>query len=193
MGKSKELQLAIQAAKAAGDYLRKETTVQVDSAEGKDIKLSSDKKSEQIIMDILEESNLPILSEEYGLKGKTGTEYWIVDPLDGTVNYYKGFREMACVSIALWREDRPVLGVVYRFMVDELFYGEEGYGAYLNDQPIHTASVREVPKAVIATGFPVNRTYGTESLMRFIRQVQCFKKIRLLGGGSDYECLCSMW
>ena len=58
--------------------MRKETAVQVDSAEGKDIKLSSDKKSEQIIMDILEESNLPILSEEYGLKGKTGTEYRLI-------------------------------------------------------------------------------------------------------------------
>ena len=121
---SKELELAIRAAKEAGNFLKQREDIHVDALEGKDIKLSSDKMSEKIIMDILQESEISILSEEFGFKDEKSKFCWIIDPLDGTINYYRGMDEMACVSIALWKEDRPILGVVYRFMCDELFYGE---------------------------------------------------------------------
>lgn len=181
MENSKELDLAIKAAKAAGEFLAKRENVHVEMLEGKDIKLSSDKMSEKIIMDILREGGLPILSEEYGRTEESGNEYWIIDPLDGTINYYKGLDEMACVSIALWRDNRPSVGVVYRFIQDELFYGEEGKGAYLNGQPINPSDIREISQAVLATGFPVKRSYDTDSLTAFIKQVQDFKKVRMLG------------
>lgn len=182
--KSKELELAIIAAKKAGDFLKKREGIHVDGSEGKDIKLSSDKLSEKIIMDVLKESGIPILSEEYGFKGESGKCCWIVDPLDGTINYYKGMDEMACVSVALWKEDRPVLGVIYRFMRDELYYGEENAGAYMNDAPIHPSDVRRTDDAVMATGFPVKRAYDTESLSQFVKQVQYFKKVRMLGAAA---------
>lgn len=181
---SKELELAIRAAKCAGEYLKKRESIHVDALEGKDIKLSSDKMSEKIIMEILEESGISVLSEEYGFKGADKDSYWIIDPLDGTINYYKGFDEIACVSIALWRNHRPVLGVVYRFVMDELFYGEEGYGAYLHGQPISPSKITETSQAVMATGFPVKRAYDTESLSQFVRQVQHFKKVRMLGAAA---------
>ena len=122
MEKSEYLSLAIRAATEAGNFLKKREGIHVDALEGKDIKLSSDKMSEKILMDILEESGLPILSEEYGFKGEEGSQCWIIDPLDGTINYFKGMDEMACVSVALWRDGRPVLGAVNRFMKGELFY-----------------------------------------------------------------------
>lgn len=181
MQKSKELEFAIQAVKAAGAFLKKREGIHVDMLEGKDIKLSSDKMSEKIIMDILEKSSIPILSEEYGFKGEDSECYWIVDPLDGTINYFKGMDEMACVSVALWRKDKPVLGAVYRFMTEELFYGEEGLGAFLNDVSIHPSCIQETGQAVMATGFPVKRAYDSESLTQFVKQVQNFKKVRMLG------------
>lgn len=184
MNKSAELQLAIQAAKEAGEFLKKREDIYVDALVGKDIKLSSDKMSEKIIMDILEESGIPILSEEYGFKGQEGRKCWIIDPLDGTINYYKGMDEMACVSIALWIDDKPILGVVYRFMRNELFYGEEGLGAYLNDQYIKPSDIKCTEHAIMATGFAVKRAYDTESLMQFVKQVQHFKKVRMLGAAA---------
>lgn len=181
---SKELELAMKAAKTAGEFLAKRENIRVDAMEGKDIKLSSDKMSEKIIMDILEESGIPILSEEYGFKGEKSNVCWIIDPLDGTINYFKGMDEMACVSVALWKDDKPVLGAVYRFMKDELFYGEEGVGAFLNGEAIKTSDICETGQAVMATGFPVKRAYDTESLTQFVKQVQNFKKVRMLGAAA---------
>lgn len=181
---SKELELAIRAAKEAGNFLKQRKDIRVDVLEGKDIKLSSDKMSEKIIMDILDESGIAILSEEYGFKGEESKLCWIIDPLDGTINYYKGMDEMACVSIALWKEERPVLGVVYRFRKEELFFAEEGFGAFLNDIPITTSDIMLTEQAVMATGFPVKRDYDTESLTLFVKQVQNFKKVRMLGAAA---------
>lgn len=181
---SKELECAKKAARLAGEYLKKREGIQVDSLEGKDIKLSSDKMSEKIILDVLKESEIPVLSEEAGFKGKAGELCWVVDPLDGTINYFKGLVDFACVSIALWQKDRPVLGVVYRFMMDELFYGCEGEGAFLNGDKIVPSNIKETFQAVMATGFPVRRSYDTESLTKFVKQVQCFKKVRMLGAAA---------
>ncbi len=175
------LDLAIKAAQEAGNYLKKHEPVHVDSMEGRDIKLSSDKKSEQTIMGILKESGIPILSEEYGFMGNHGDTYWIVDPLDGTINYYKGIDELACVSIALWKDGCPVLGVVNRFAKDELFYGSSTEGAYLNSERIYTSDIKVTQQAVMATGFPVKRSYDNDSLISFVKQVQNFKKVRMLG------------
>lgn len=181
---NKELELAKEAAKAAGSFLKRRENICVDALDGKDIKLSSDKMSEKIIMDILKKSNLPVLSEECGFQGEEGELCWIVDPLDGTINYFKGLDEFACVSVALWQKDRPVLGVVYRFMADELFYGCEGNGAYLNGERVRPSGVRETSQAVMAAGFPVKRSYDTESLGAFVKQVQRFKKVRMLGAAA---------
>lgn len=181
----KEMELAKRAAKSAGDFLKKREHIHVDTAQGKDIKLSSDKYSEKIIIDILKESGIPVLSEECGIiYGETNEYLWIVDPLDGTANYWKGLKELSCVSVALWKGSEPVLGVVYRFSAGEFYYGAAGYGAYLNGVPIHTAEVQKTEEAVVATGFPVHRDYSTKGLSAFVKQVQHFKKIRMLGAAA---------
>ena len=129
----KELDLAIRAATAAGEVLKKRENISVSSAEGKDLKLSTDKESEGVIVDLLRtESVYPVLSEECGSVGEADQSgyRWIVDPLDGTVNYYRNIPELSCVSIALWRGDTPVLGVINRYAVDELYWGAAGSGGY---------------------------------------------------------------
>lgn len=181
----KELEIAKSAAIKAGKYLKEYTNIHVDDTKGKDIKLSSDKNSEKILIQELELTSIPILSEECGLVNRTESEYcWIIDPLDGTANYWKGMKEFACVSVALWKSGEPIVGVVYRFELDELYFGVVGEGAYCNGQVIYTSSVGDTKNAVIATGFPVHRNYSTESLAKFIRQVQKFKKVRMLGAAA---------
>ncbi len=182
-----ELELAISAAKAAGEILSARCNVTVDSAEGKDIKLSADKNSEKKVIEILQTgSKYPVLSEECG---KVGTDdnsglHWIVDPLDGTANYFRGATELTCVSIALWKDNEPVLGVIYRYATDEMFYGVVGEGAFCNGKEIHTSDVTDVSKAFITTGFPVHRDYSDESLSKFIHTIQHFKKVRMLGAAA---------
>lgn len=181
--KTEELmQFAKRAAVKAGEFLKSNQNLTVDSSVGKDIKLATDKNSEKIIFEILKPSGIPILSEEYGiLKADDDELMWIVDPLDGTANYRKGMRELTCVSVALWKNGKPLLGVINRYENGELFSGTVGMGAWLNDIPIHTSDVADVKSAMLATGFPVGRSYDSESLKGFISQIQRFKKIRMLG------------
>ena len=177
----KELQAAKDAAREAGLYLNKRDCIHVDSNNGKDIKLSADKESERIIISSIESFGYSILSEEYGLIDKGTKICWIVDPLDGTMNYYKGLVDLSCVSIALWNDNIPILGVVYNYRKDELFWGLEGQGSFLNGNVITPSKVRDLSQAVLGTGFPLNREYDDESLMAFIKDIQRFKKIRMLG------------
>lgn len=183
-----ELFLAKTAAIEAGKCLKKKNCMVINSKEKKDLKTEADKISEQIILEKLNGTGYSILSEEIGMIERNEDYCWIIDPLDGTVNYIKGIHEYACVSIALYKHTQPVLGVVYRFMVDELFYGIVGKGAYKNDRPIFPSTEQKVEQAVMATGFPVRRNYSTESLISFIRKVQCFKKVRMLGAAAIMSC-----
>lgn len=179
-----ELNIAIEAAIKAGEFLNKREQIHIDEEVDKDIKLSSDKKSEQIILDILAKTNIPILSEECGFKGNSNEFCWIVDPIDGTANYLKGLDELVCVSIALWKNNEPILGVVNQFKKNNVFFGIVGEGAFLNGKKIFPSSAQNTSQAILATGFPVKRSYTTDSLFTFIQQIQEFKKIRMLGSAA---------
>lgn len=180
-----EYALALEAAIHAGKYLGTLGQATVDSQEGRDIKLAADRRSEELIIDVLRPTGIPILSEERGsVGGNQGSRKWIVDPLDGTANFWKGMRDLACVSVALWEDGQPILGVVNRFWTQELYGGVMGKGAWRNGQPIHTSAVPHRKDAVLATGFPVGRDYGTDSLAAFVGKVQGFKKIRMLGAAA---------
>lgn len=180
-----ELKLAKEAAGKAGDILKKKGKMEIDSEIGKDIKLNSDRMSEKVIVDILKETKYPILSEEMGLLEGNDKEYlWIIDPLDGSANYWKGMSELCCTSIALWKNGRPMLGVINRFFVGELYYGVVGMGAWKNECKITTSDTAYPSKAVLATGFPVYRDYSENGLKGFIRDIQNFKKVRMLGAAA---------
>ncbi len=87
---------------------------------------------------------------------------WLIDPLDGTTNYAHRYPHFA-VSIALEHRGRPVMGVVYDPMRDELFVGVDGGGATLNGQPIHVSETKELIASLVASGFPYDLTMRTES------------------------------
>jgi len=184
----KNLTIAIQAAKEAGHKLKKEfdTTVKINSSIGRDIKLQSDLDSEEIIIDILNnESEISILSEELGFFEKSNEDnyQWIVDPLDGSLNYSRSIF-INCVSIGLWKGRSPVLGVIYDFIHDELLTGVVGETATLNGLPVTTSDIIKKDSSVICTGFPVHSDFSEEALNKFILEVQNFKKVRLLGSAA---------
>ncbi|MDR1241578.1 MAG: inositol monophosphatase [Deltaproteobacteria bacterium] len=182
---SEHLDIAVRAAKASGRFLRGLTDVEAASAKGKDIKLHADKESERILLSRLQGAGIPILSEESSEKFEcSGGLCWIIDPLDGSYNLFKGLRELCCVSVALWDDGKPVLGVVYRFATGDLYTGVPGKGAFLNGTPIHASAVTDISQASLATGFPVGSDFSRAALLERCALFARFKKIRMLGAAS---------
>lgn len=93
-----------------------------------------------------------ILAEESEHVRTDSEEIWIIDPLDGTVNYAHGFPTFS-VSVAFAVNWRIEVGVVYSPYSDELFYAERGRGAFLNGERIVVSEVDELSRALLATGF----------------------------------------
>lgn len=94
-----------------------------------------------------------IISEEVGEISTPSSYKWIIDPIDGTVNFAHGI-PICCVSIALVHEDKPIMGAVYNPMMNEFFFAEKGNGAFLNDAPISISAKSDFRKACLVTGFP---------------------------------------
>jgi myo-inositol-1(or 4)-monophosphatase len=107
---------------------------------------------------------------------------WIIDPLDGTVNFAHGF-PMFCVSIAFEAEGLLEYGVIYDPLRDELFEGRRAGGAFLNGQPIRVSKVDRMERALIATGFPYDiRERVPETVARLGRMLARTQGVRR--GGS---------
>lgn len=100
-----------------------------------------------------------ILAEEGGGTSRSGEWLWIIDPLDGTVNYAHGY-PLYCVCIALVHHGVPALGVVYEPNRDELFVAVRGEGATCNDRPIQVSRRAPLIDCVVATGFAYGRERG---------------------------------
>ncbi len=137
--KSKELEVAINAALEAGKIVEKyfETEILKSVKEDKSIVTLADKESEEVIKKIIFQA-FPahsILGEETGMNGAKGDYVWHVDPVDGTTNFANGIPIFA-VSIALEHKGGLIVGVVYNPSTHSLFYAEKGEGAYFNDKKI---------------------------------------------------------
>ncbi|MCK5056914.1 MAG: inositol monophosphatase [Candidatus Aminicenantes bacterium] len=160
----------------------------------KDISLSTDKHLHKEITNFLDAgSPYPVLSEEGGEQvdfREYSGYFWIIDPLDGTLNYSRSI-PMYCISIALWCKQEPIVGIIYDIYHDEMFTGVvkeseicNKKGAWLNEKTIDTSPVESKNQGVICTGFPSWRDYGTDSLTRFVRKVQEWKKVRMIGSAA---------
>ena len=160
----------------------------------KDISLSTDKFLHQEITELIRSlSDLPVLSEEDEhplgfLEQKEN--YWIIDPLDGTVNYFRGI-PVSCISIALWRRHQPIIGILVDLNRDEVFQAvlekndlTDQTGAWLNDRPIRVSSVERKGLGILATGFPADYDFETDALMSNFRHFQRWQKVRLLGSAA---------
>lgn len=114
-----------------------------------------DKLSEQKIIGIIKEHfpDHSIISEESGEDKQDSPYQWIIDPIDGTVNFAHGI-PICCVSIALKKDKELILGSVYNPMMNELFFAEKGKGATLNGLPIYVSKKSDFRKACLVTGFP---------------------------------------
>ena len=117
---------------------------------------AADQRAEEILREELEHARpgYGFLGEEGGAReGSDKTHRWIVDPLDGTLNFLHGIPHFA-ISIGLAREGTMVAGLVYNPVTDELFTAERGKGAFLNDQRLRVAARKRLADAVVACALP---------------------------------------
>jgi myo-inositol-1(or 4)-monophosphatase len=114
-----------------------------------------------------------ILSEEVGKLEKESDYTWIIDPIDGTVNFAHGI-PLNCVSIGIEHKGEIVMAAVFNPHLHEFYFAEKGKGATLNDKPIHVSTETQVIKSCLVTGFPytyINLPNGPlEIFERFIRK-----------------------
>ena len=150
-----DLTLAVRAARAAGALVRSAFAAPiVAEAKGShDVVTATDRASEALLAEMLLGEGLPgdaLLGEEGGARGALGaSRLWVVDPIDGTVNFANNIPLFA-VAIGLLVDGAPLLGVVYDPIRDELFAAERGGGATLNGVPIHVSGKQSLSQSVCA-------------------------------------------
>lgn len=169
----RQLNAAWEAASAAGEIIRaqwQEPKI-IDYKSAIDLVTSVDRESERAIVAILRRNfpNHAILAEEETKIAARQSDYrWIVDPLDGTTNFAHGYPQFA-VSIALEQNGEVIVGLVYDPLRRECFRAARGHGATLNDQPIHTSSVSDIDKALLATGFPADHREHADFYLSYFK------------------------
>ena len=190
---------AVQAAKAVGQLMRRHlhASKRANAVTQHDIKLELDVRSQKLIEKTLRARfpQVALLGEE-GVVGDPHAEYrWVVDPIDGTVNFAYTIPH-ACVSIALQRrasrssgsvyEDgyETVVGVVYDPFCDELWTATLGGPARLNGKVVHVSQRRELKEAIVSIGFAKSKESLEATLPYFVKLVYRVRKVRMMGAAA---------
>jgi myo-inositol-1(or 4)-monophosphatase len=150
----------------------------------------ADHASEKAIFEVIKKE-FPdhfILSEEAG-EIVTNSDYkWIIDPIDGTVNFAHGI-PICCVSIGIEFKSDIIFGAVFNPFVNEFYFAQKGFGASLNDKKIHVSEQSEVISSCLVTGFPY--TYLDQHngpLEVFSRMIRKGVPVRRLGSAAMDLC-----
>jgi myo-inositol-1(or 4)-monophosphatase len=145
-----------------GEFIRKEgAAFDVSRIEMKNESFNNlvsyvDKEAERLLVADLQKAfpNAGFITEEGTIEQSNHQEYnWIIDPLDGTTNFLHGLHIYA-ISVALVKNKKPIVGVVYHIGKDECFHAIEGGKAYCNDREIRVSNISSISQSLLATGFP---------------------------------------
>ena len=145
----------------------------------------ADREAERLIRDLLatERPGDGLVGEEGSrIEGERGRR-WIVDPLDGTVNFLYGLRAWG-VSIALEDSEGLAVGVVFNPVSRECFAAERGRGATVNGRPLHVTDCRSLEGAMVATGFSYEAERRAEQAQLLVELLPRIRDIRRAGGAS---------
>ncbi len=128
------------------------------------------------------------LAEESGASTDQTEHLWIIDPLDGTVNYAHGV-PLFCVSIAYSYQGQVMLGAIYEPMRDEMYTSERGKGAWLNGRPLKASGADELQKSLLVTGFPYDAWHAIPSNFDYFTKLgKMTQGVRRLGSAAIDLC-----
>jgi len=186
---SSDLELAERAARAAGEVL---ISYYGRVPEGLGSKTSvtdpvsdADREAERVIRELLaaERPEDGLVAEEGSHSEPASGRTWIVDPLDGTVNFLYGLRAWG-VSIALEDGDGLAIGVVYNPVSGECFAAERGKGATLDGRPIHVTDCPRLEQAMVATGFSYEAERRAEQAELLVALLPRIRDLRRAGAAA---------
>ena len=132
--------------------------LQVSNKGPSDFVTNADLKTEKIIIEELKKAkpNYSIISEEKGIEKNKDKKTWIIDPIDGTVNFLHGIPHFA-ISIALKDENEIVSGLIYDPIKNEMFYAEKNNGAFFNNQRMRVSKKNILSECLFVTGGKINQ------------------------------------
>ena len=183
-------QMAHEAAQVLKTHFRRRDLSIEDKGSAYDIVTEADKGSERIILDALHTTfpDHAILSEESGDDHRTARYQWVIDPLDGTVNYSAGITTY-CISIGLKVDGETCFGYVFAPTLDEEFWAVKGKGAYGPYGKLQAKATTELQRAVISTGFPYDKkTNPDNNLDSVARIMPSIRGLRRLGSAAMDLC-----
>jgi myo-inositol-1(or 4)-monophosphatase len=153
---------------------------------GREVKIRADLLIDDYIHRRLEGSGLAILSEERvsEFKEPQSGAFWVVDPIDGSVNFLRGIGPSA-ISLGLWNLGRPAFGVIVNLASRELSFGGKGLRSRSSGSLIRTSAIEDHASAVIATGMPSRvSTSNDAQLLDLAATVSPFGKVRMIGSAA---------
>ena len=130
--------------------------LQVSSKGPGDFVSSADKRTEKTLIEELQKAHpdYGIITEETGIINKSNIKNrWIIDPIDGTMNFLNGIPQFA-ISIAYEKDNEIICGVIFNPITNEMFCAEKGNGAYLNNSRIRVSNKKKLKDALLVTGGP---------------------------------------
>ncbi len=193
---SEELKFAIELAKEAGEILMNgfdRVRVEKTKADKRDILTNMDLEAEKIIIEKIKQKypSHQIDGEEYG-RIKGDSDYlWILDALCGTKYYAKGIK-LFNVSIALWKGDEPIIGVIYLLTIGDLYWAEKDKGAFCNNKRIRVSDIDNLKEAIIYLDMASSDKLRVEEHKLFSKRLELISKhayrFRALGLGGFACC-----
>jgi myo-inositol-1(or 4)-monophosphatase len=170
---AKLLEIGIAAALAGGAVLKQwfhKVTARSKSCDA-DLVTEADEAAQKVIHELIlgEYPDHNFLGEEGLIRTDGAAPYrWVIDPLDGTTNYFHGFPFFA-VSIGLERDGELIAGVIYDPTREELFTAFKGHGAYLNEQRLQVSAAQSLQQALLVASFPPGSTPESPPIRQFLR------------------------
>ena len=196
------LSIAVEAAQAGARELMSRRVDRVVREKGpKDLVTDADLASQQAIRAVLMDAfdNYVFVGEEEGENDPpesvrsgdpSAPPCWVVDPLDGTVNYVHRLQSFA-VSIGLYAQGKMRMGVIYDPVTDQLFTAIDGHGAHVNGEAIRTSDCENLDSALVACSFPAGVKGTDPEVARFVRILERCRSLRRLGSCALNMCYVS--
>lgn len=153
---------------------------------GKETKLVADAVLENALRSSFLRTGLSLLTEESGLiKQNSGNDLcWVIDPLDGSVNYLKGSGPSA-ISVALCRSGRPLFGVLYGLNTRTLSWGGQDIGAWSEERPIRVSTTKRMEEGLICAGIAARFQTNNQNIVNaYFGLITRFAKVRMLGSAA---------
>jgi myo-inositol-1(or 4)-monophosphatase len=168
------------------DNSSKNQKFKIDNSNLREMKADIDLEIEKYILNVLKKEDISILSEETGeISNIENNLKFIIDPLDGTVNYVRGLGNCS-ISLALFKNNKPIFGILGIYPSLDIAWGGKKIGSFINNKKISVSKINKISNSIICSGFPsrFNIEKNIKEMNEYINLIKNFFKVRMVGSAS---------